>query len=44
MNQGGLYFVQDIVYDLFVCIEMLVDSKLVEILEGCGYNKLRKKI
>lgn len=28
VNLGGLYFVEDIVYDLFVCIEMLVDSKL----------------
>ncbi len=38
VNRGGLYFVEDIVYDLFVCIEMLVDSKLTEILQESGTN------
>ena len=36
MNRGGLYFVEDVVYDLFVSIESLVDSKLSEIMKKCG--------
>ena len=36
MNRGGLYFVEDVVYDLFVSIESLVDSKLSEIMKECG--------
>ena len=36
VNRGGLYFVEDVVYDLFVNIELLVDSKLSEIMKECG--------
>ena len=36
VNCGGLYFVEDVVYDLFVSIESLVDSKLSEIMKECG--------
>ena len=36
VNRGGLYFVEDAVYDLFVTIESIVDSKLSEIMKECG--------
>ena len=36
VNRGGLYFVEDVVYDLFVTIESLVDSKLSQIMKECG--------
>ncbi len=35
-NRGGLCFVVDIVYDLFVTIELIVDAKLSEIFHRCG--------
>ena len=36
IDRGGLYHVEDIVYDLFVTIELLVDQKLSSILKGSG--------
>ncbi len=35
-NRGGLCFVEDIVYDLFVTIELIVNAKLSEIFHQCG--------
>ena len=45
VNRGGLYFVEDIVYDLFVTIEPIVDSKLSEILKehGKGIEQVKKE-
>ena len=36
VDRGGLYHVQDIVYDLFVTIEYFVDNRLSEILKQKG--------
>ena len=36
VNHGGLYFVQDEDLDLFVTIELLVDSKLSQIFKEGG--------
>ena len=36
VNRGGLYIVEDAIYDLFVSIELIVDSKLSEIIKNCG--------
>ena len=35
-NWGGLYNVENIVYELFVTIQLLVDQKLSAILKGSG--------
>ena len=44
VDRGGLYHVQDIVYDLFVTIEYFVDNRLSEILrqKGKGIECVRK--
>jgi succinate dehydrogenase/fumarate reductase-like Fe-S protein len=36
VNHGGLYVVEDVVYDLFVSIDAVIDSKLNLILKECG--------
>jgi hypothetical protein len=36
VNRGGLYYVEDAVFDLFVTIDAVVDSKLTRILNDCG--------
>lgn len=36
IDRGGLYHVQDIVYDLFITIECFVDKKLSEIFKDVG--------
>ncbi len=38
VNRGGLLYVEDIVYDLFVTIECIVDEKLNDILKKGGKN------
>ena len=45
VNRGGLYFIQDEVFDLFVTIELLVDSKLSQIFDdgGKGIEDVQKE-
>ena len=44
-DRGGLYHVQDIVYNLFVAIELLTDKELSAIFEskGKGLEKVKKE-
>ena len=44
-NRGGLCFVEDVVYDLFVIIELIVDGKLSEIFQqgGKGIEQVNKE-
>ncbi len=44
VDRGGLYHIQDIVFDLFVTIECFVDDKLSEILKhrGRGIEYVKK--
>ena len=45
VNRGGLYFIQDEVFDLFVTIELLVDCKLSQIFNesGKGIEQVKKE-
>ena len=45
VNRGGLYFVNNVVFDLFVTIESIVDSKLTQILKesGKGIEQVQKE-
>ncbi len=45
VNRGGLCFVQDVVYDLFIAIELIVDTKLSEIFQkgGKGVEHVKKE-
>ena len=45
VNRGGLYFIQDEVFDLFVTIELFVDSKLSQIFNesGKGIEQVKKE-
>ena len=45
VNRGGLYFVNNVVFDLFVTIESIVDSKLTQILKesGKGIEQVKKE-
>ena len=44
-DRGGLYHVEDIVYDLFVAIELLANKELSTIFEakGKGLEKVKKE-
>ena len=35
-DRGGLFHVKDVVFDFFVAIETIVDTKLSEIMKKCG--------